>query len=50
MLPEILSEFNRADYDVHTYVTAQQGDGVQAVENGPGHGSGGLLRRRRNLQ
>ena len=32
MLPEILSEFNRADYDVHTYVTAQQGDGVQAVE------------------
>ncbi len=32
MLPEILSEFNRADYDVHTYVTTQQGDGVQAVE------------------
>ena len=32
MLPEILSEFNRADYDVHIYVTARQGDGVQAVE------------------
>ena len=32
VLPEILSEFNRADYDVHTYVTAGQGDAVGAVE------------------
>lgn len=32
VLAEILAEFNRADFDVHTYVTAQQGDGVQAVE------------------
>ena len=32
VLPEILSEFNRADYDVHTYVTAEQGDAVGAVE------------------
>ena len=31
MLPEILAEFNRADYDVHTYVTEKQGDGVGAV-------------------
>jgi len=32
MLPEILAVFNRADYDVHVYVTAQQGDGIGAVE------------------
>ena len=32
VLAEILAEFNRADFDVHTYVTAQQGDGIQAVE------------------
>ena len=32
MLPEILAVFNRADFDVHTYVTAGQGDAVAAVE------------------
>ena len=32
VLPEILAEFNRADYDVHTYVTAGQGDAVGAVQ------------------
>ena len=31
-LPEILGEFNRADYDVRVYVTAGPGDGTQAVE------------------
>ena len=31
VLPEILAVFNRADYDVRVYVTAEQGDGVQAV-------------------
>ena len=31
VLPEILSVFNRADYDVRVYVTAEQGDGVRAV-------------------
>ena len=32
VLPEILAEFNRADYDVRVYVTAGPGDGIQAVE------------------
>ena len=32
VLAEILAEFNRADYDVRVYVTACQGDAVQAVE------------------
>ena len=32
-LADILSEFNRADYDVHVYVTAGQGDAAAAVEN-----------------
>ena len=32
VLPEILAEFNRADYDVHTYVTAGQGDAIDAVK------------------
>ena len=32
VLADILSEFNRADYDVHTYVTAGQGDATDAVE------------------
>ncbi len=32
MLPEILSIFNRADFDVHVYVTGAQGDGICAVE------------------
>ena len=32
VLPEILSVFNRADFDVRVYVTAQQGDGIQAVK------------------
>ena len=32
VLPEILGEFNRADYDVRVYVTAGPGDGTQAVE------------------
>ena len=32
VLPEILAEFNRADYDVRVYVTAGQGDAIQAVE------------------
>jgi len=32
VLPEILAVFNRADYDVRVYVTAGQGDAVQAVE------------------
>ena len=31
VLPELLSVFNRADYDVRVYVTAEPGDGVQAV-------------------
>ena len=30
-LPEIISIFNRADYDVHTFVTAQRGDATDAV-------------------
>lgn len=32
ILPEILSVFNRADYDVRVYVTAQSGDAVDAVK------------------
>lgn len=32
MLAEILAVFNRADYDVHTYVTAESGDAVGAVK------------------
>ena len=32
MLPEILSVFNRAEYDVRVYVTAEAGDGVEAVK------------------
>ena len=32
VLPEILSVFNRADYDVRVYVTAGPADAVQAVE------------------
>ena len=32
ILPEILSEFNRADYDVRVYVTGEPGDAVGAVE------------------
>ena len=32
MLPEILSVFNRADYDVRVYVTAEAGDATRAVE------------------
>lgn len=32
VLPEILAVFNRAQYDVRVYVTAKQGDAVQAVE------------------
>ena len=31
VLPEILAEFNRADYDVITYITGAQGDAYQAV-------------------
>ncbi|MBQ8401286.1 MAG: YegS/Rv2252/BmrU family lipid kinase [Clostridia bacterium] len=31
-LPEIISEFNRADYDNHVYVTASRGDAVHAVQ------------------
>jgi len=31
-LPEIISVFNRADYDVHVYVTAQSKDATNAVE------------------
>ena len=31
-LPEILAEFNRADYDVHVYMTKCQGDGKEAVK------------------
>ncbi|MBE6935864.1 MAG: YegS/Rv2252/BmrU family lipid kinase [Ruminococcaceae bacterium] len=30
-LPEIISVFNRADYDVHVYITTCQGDGTAAV-------------------
>ena len=32
VLPEILSVFNRADYDVRVYVTAAAGDAVEAVK------------------
>lgn len=31
-LPDIISVFNRADYDVHVYVTARRGDAVEAVK------------------
>ena len=31
-LPEIISVFNRADYDVHVYITTCQGDGTAAVQ------------------
>lgn len=31
-LAEILAVFNRADYDVHVYMTACQGDAVEAVQ------------------
>ena len=31
-MPEILAEFNRAEYDVRVYVTAGPGDGVPAVK------------------
>jgi len=31
-LPEIISVFNRADYDVHVYVTARQSDASKAVK------------------
>lgn len=30
-LPDIISVFNRADFDVHTYITTQSGDAVNAV-------------------
>ena len=32
MMPEILAVFNRADYDVRVYVTAEAGDAIQAVK------------------
>ena len=32
VLPEILAVFNRADYDVRVYVTAERGDGIRAVK------------------
>ena len=32
VLPEILSVFNRADYDVRVYVTGESGDAVGAVK------------------
>ena len=32
MLPEILAVFNRADYDVRVYVTAEAGDATRAVK------------------
>ena len=32
MLPEILAEFNRADYDVHAYMTKCRGDGKEEVK------------------
>lgn len=32
MLPEILAVFNRADYNVRVYVTAEAGDAIQAVK------------------
>ena len=32
VLAEILAVFNRADFDVRVYVTAQAGDGIAAVE------------------
>ena len=32
VLPEILAEFNRAEFDVRVYVTADQGDAIGAVE------------------
>ncbi len=32
VLPEILSVFNRADYDVHIYITEKQKDATQAVK------------------
>ena len=32
VLPEILAEFNRADFDVRVYVTAEAGDAVDTVE------------------
>ncbi len=31
-LAEIIAVFNRADFDVHTYVTAQSGDAVKAID------------------
>ena len=31
-LSEIISVFNRADFDVHVYVTGRQGDSSKAVE------------------
>ncbi|MBR5479375.1 MAG: YegS/Rv2252/BmrU family lipid kinase [Clostridia bacterium] len=30
-LPDIISVFNRADFDVHTYITTQSGDAIDAV-------------------
>lgn len=32
VLPEILAVFNRAEYDVRVYVTAEQGDAIRMVE------------------
>ena len=32
VLADILAVFNRAEYDVHVYVTAEPGDGIRAVE------------------
>lgn len=32
VLPEILAVFNRADYDVRVYVTAEHGDAIRAVK------------------
>ena len=32
VLPEILSVFNRANYDVSVYITEAPGDGVRAIE------------------
>ena len=36
VLPEILSVFNRAGYDVSVYITAAQGDGMEAVRQRAG--------------
>ena len=42
-LPEIISVFNRAEYDVHVYITSSQNDAAEAVALLRHYVNGGLI-------